>query len=1079
MYALGWRRHIPVNSSSVAADSGATSPDLHQQPLTRYDVQPSSPNNIFLKRRFDFSKLPHSHSTDKAAVAAGSELATPLDVSRDDQAGTTGQLNWFAIITVAWIAGVLLLFLRNLFSTWRCLRAIAGSPVEPSKELLQLFDKTRTQLGIARAINLRISDSPLGPAVIGLWNPMVVIPNRLVAKLSRADLRVIFAHELTHITRRDLWFSGFQTLVQMFWWFHPLVWLANRLATREIERCCDEQAIAGLQISPAVYARGLVRVLEHKHLLKPAAAFPGVRPIDLTSQRLERIMSLRQGCRRQVPRTCWLIALLLAFVVLPGASNASAIKSTGAQQAQAQEPASQPLVQEGQSNAESGTALPLLTEEWVAQPAGERKPENLILRTYQLPDLVADIRDEHEIDIEAARKEVQTRVMRLSVPQPSFNHAMEQASSPFTGEYAWMEDKMIVSHDEAGHDRIAKVIERLREFGLRTIVTSTVIMSCDDETLAKLGPAWNSTLATSEDRFANLDIDSSETRDHLLASSGTRQSIKYFLEKIDNERRREEVESLIRSSTTSNIQQLPTISQFMGTSSKLTFGSEVPFANIVNGRPIVEVAFHGTRIGYFFVLEPDNQLRFHYDIEHSVIDSVDDLTTAEGANIQTPNIKSSLFKGLSTIEPGQTLMLGGLKDPEDPEKTLIHLFEVRLVEEESMLLSMIPTISKTVEAAGNEILPQPLPQSGLPTSEMLPEGSTLPPASSGSSTNGKEPQEQLKALNFDMSFLTKQEQLKTINFDMSFLTKIDRSIRDLLSTQINSDPDDNILSDEPREQLQCLIDYMVQYSSWPDDGSVTIADDHILTITQTTATLRKMMLDMIHLRLELGVWHEIEMAVIELPESAIGDLLVLQKDGSLPILSPNEAFYFKKSLNNSRHVNKLAEYDALRVINHGSQEFSPFNDVDSEVDFAGAFEPVWNPDDQGNHSMTVSYKLGTRELIRQEEVYYLGGGLASPAGITKHSLTIPEGHVAFVDITSELPESRNSDGVKTLMMISSTTEYDEEAFSFGRRLHEMSESEFYDMLFPNPSHSLKFDNNQSNKQQDESEIFSFYIGVMR
>jgi hypothetical protein len=111
-----------------------------------------------------------------------------------------------------------------------------------------------------------------------------------------------------------------QAVAGGLWWFHPLVRLAIRHAIREAERCCDEEVIARLGCDPAEYARGLVDVLAMKHRPIPIPDCPGVRPVDITSQRLERIMKLGQGCRSRSPWWCWLIIFALAAAVLPGAA---------------------------------------------------------------------------------------------------------------------------------------------------------------------------------------------------------------------------------------------------------------------------------------------------------------------------------------------------------------------------------------------------------------------------------------------------------------------------------------------------------------------------------------------------------------------------------------------------------------------------------------------------------------------------------------------------------------------------------------------------------------------------------------
>ena len=98
------------------------------------------------------------------------------------------------------------------------------------------------------------------------------------------------------------------------------MWWAGRLVKHEAERCCDEEVIAELAMKPARYARALLDVLDLKHILKPVPVLPGVKPVEITSNRLERIMLLRQGCRKRTPWWCWLAMLLTAALTLPGAA---------------------------------------------------------------------------------------------------------------------------------------------------------------------------------------------------------------------------------------------------------------------------------------------------------------------------------------------------------------------------------------------------------------------------------------------------------------------------------------------------------------------------------------------------------------------------------------------------------------------------------------------------------------------------------------------------------------------------------------------------------------------------------------
>ena len=221
---------------------------------------------------------------------------------------------------VVWL-GVCLLVLLGVTIRWlRFWRWVRTSTQRESPELDSLLDSISQQLGVRRRVQLIVTESLVGPAVIGFFRVTVLIPAVVADKLQGKAVAPILAHELLHIRRGDLWVGLLQTVAQAIWWFHPLVWWVGRVTTREAERCCDEEVLGELNCDPASYARALLDVLDLKSQLKPVPVFPGVRPVDITSQRLERIMTLRQGCRRRSPWWCWLIAIGAAALTLPGAA---------------------------------------------------------------------------------------------------------------------------------------------------------------------------------------------------------------------------------------------------------------------------------------------------------------------------------------------------------------------------------------------------------------------------------------------------------------------------------------------------------------------------------------------------------------------------------------------------------------------------------------------------------------------------------------------------------------------------------------------------------------------------------------
>jgi beta-lactamase regulating signal transducer with metallopeptidase domain len=95
------------------------------------------------------------------------------------------------------------------------------------------------------------SEDIRSPVVLGVWNPVILVPATLEEGSPSRHNQMMFAHELAHVHRRDLLWLWLSTFTQLLFFFHPLIRLAireNRLAQ---EIACDELAILCAQAPPA------------------------------------------------------------------------------------------------------------------------------------------------------------------------------------------------------------------------------------------------------------------------------------------------------------------------------------------------------------------------------------------------------------------------------------------------------------------------------------------------------------------------------------------------------------------------------------------------------------------------------------------------------------------------------------------------------------------------------------------------------------------------------------------------------------------------------------------------------------
>lgn len=139
----------------------------------------------------------------------------------------------FAIVAVYKIAEHL------LFRRWLLSRTVPAQ--DP-----QLLNAWQTALQASRTekapYHLGVCPALQTPLSVGLFRNVtwVVLPQK---SYSSEELALILRHEIIHIERQDNWFKFSQSMCVAVCWFNPLVWLAAKRSSEDVELSCDETVL--------------------------------------------------------------------------------------------------------------------------------------------------------------------------------------------------------------------------------------------------------------------------------------------------------------------------------------------------------------------------------------------------------------------------------------------------------------------------------------------------------------------------------------------------------------------------------------------------------------------------------------------------------------------------------------------------------------------------------------------------------------------------------------------------------------------------------------------------------------------
>lgn len=192
-------------------------------------------------------------------VARGTAEHLQPPATATEVAAETAALSWQGLVFLAWLAVVVamgLLLLQRAFFV----RQLVAQARQAKGLLADSLEFCRRQMGVKTKIELKVSSSATSPAVCGLFRPVILLPANLAPSLGSRHLRAVLMHELAHIKRGDLWVNLLQTLLQIVYFYNPLLWVANAVIRRVREQAVDETVLVAMGEKARWYPETLVSV---------------------------------------------------------------------------------------------------------------------------------------------------------------------------------------------------------------------------------------------------------------------------------------------------------------------------------------------------------------------------------------------------------------------------------------------------------------------------------------------------------------------------------------------------------------------------------------------------------------------------------------------------------------------------------------------------------------------------------------------------------------------------------------------------------------------------------------------------
>ena len=238
-----------------------------QQPVVRYYVWLALLGGFLTPFKPSFGSGAVTISAPEQAVAA---------VSSESVQSST--FNIWDIVFIIWAALTVISLVHFAVRYKIFCKSIRrlSKPVDDQAQILA--NEIATTMNIWSEVRVLVVKGLASPMMTGLFKPTVLLPER---EFSKAELRLVIRHELTHFKHKDLWFKLLVVLCRAIYWFDPIMLLIDRCIDRECEYFCDSSVMKGE--NSEVRKRYCASILDTVSAQSRQSGNSGLRPVMATN----------------------------------------------------------------------------------------------------------------------------------------------------------------------------------------------------------------------------------------------------------------------------------------------------------------------------------------------------------------------------------------------------------------------------------------------------------------------------------------------------------------------------------------------------------------------------------------------------------------------------------------------------------------------------------------------------------------------------------------------------------------------------------------------------------------------------
>ena len=253
-----------------------------------------------------------------------SAMSSPAEAT---EPGVTEKASWQTIVLLTWLTGMIVFALLLIIKMSQLPKRSQRPDIQDTPEWFYgLLAKTAQSLSLKKIPVVVFSKDVKSPAVFGIFHTALLLPVGYLDRLSEEQAEHVLIHELCHLKRGDLLVHWFCLLLQIIYWFNPLLIWTRRQMRHVCEICCDLSVADILREKTIAYRETLIATAREllAETVEPGLGLLGVfeEPFRLVSRLKWLEKKTWENRKRKVTATvCTTLIMVVCVMPMAGVSQ--------------------------------------------------------------------------------------------------------------------------------------------------------------------------------------------------------------------------------------------------------------------------------------------------------------------------------------------------------------------------------------------------------------------------------------------------------------------------------------------------------------------------------------------------------------------------------------------------------------------------------------------------------------------------------------------------------------------------------------------------------------------------------------